>query len=165
MHPGLSAGSVKIRIMSEQPEIPMHRSLIPSLLISIALLGTAPSGFSDDTDPRVSLGLTDAERIEFLAEMRQMLASIQGIVAAIGIEDRDAIAAAARLSGNRMARATPAEVRAKLPQSFKALGGPTHLLFEEIALRADTDDMADLAVLTGNTLEQCLACHAQFRAN
>ena len=37
------------------------------------------------TDTRISLGLTDAERIEFLAEMRQMLASIQGIVAGIGL--------------------------------------------------------------------------------
>jgi hypothetical protein len=95
-------------------------------------------------DPRTSLGLTPAERVEFLAEMRQMLASMQGIVMGIGAEVREAIAAAARLSGNRMARATPASVRAKLPPEFREIGGPTHMLFEKIVIRAETDDMASL---------------------
>lgn len=128
------------------------------------LIGT-PAGEADALDPRRSLHFTDTERAELLSEMRQMLASIQGIVTGIGNEDREAIASAARLSGNRMARATPESVRAKLPQAFKEIGGPAHLLFEVIAIRAETDDMADLAILTGRTLEQCLACHAQFRAD
>ncbi len=134
------------------------------LLILVTLIGT-PGSEADAPDPRRSLHLTDTERAELLSEMRQMLASIQGIVTGIGNEDREAIASAARLSGNRMARATPESVRAKLPQAFKEIGGPTHLLFEEITIRAETDDMADLAILTGRTLEQCLACHAQFRAD
>lgn len=143
----------------------MHKRPTLALLLAIAALGAAQPGRSDSTDPRISLALTPAERIEFFAEMRQMLASIQGIVAGIGAEDREAIAAAARLSGNRMARATPPSVRARLPQAFKDIGGPTHLLFEEIAIRAETDDMASLAALTGQALEQCVMCHAQFRAN
>jgi len=143
----------------------MHTSITHALLLALAMLINVPLSQADAADPRQSLGLTDAERIEFLAEMRQMLVSIQGIVAGIGKEDREAIAAAARLSGNRMARATPASVRAKLPQSFKEIGGPAHLLFEEIAIRAETDDMTDLAILTGRTLEQCLVCHARFRAD
>lgn len=116
-------------------------------------------------DARTRLGLTAGERAEFLAEMRQMLASVQGIIAGIGAADRERIAAAARLSGNRMARATPASVRQRLPGAFKAIGGPTHMLFEEIAVRAETDDMDSLAELTGETMQQCLACHALFRAD
>lgn len=143
----------------------MSKPLTLSLMVAMIMNGVVVPSLADATDPRVSLGLTDAERIELLAEMRQMLASVQGIVAGIGTEDRAAIAAAAGLSGNRMARATPESVRAKLPQSFKDIGGPTHLLFEEIAIRAETDDMADLATLTSQTLMQCLACHAQFRAD
>jgi len=142
----------------------MHNLLIPCLLMTC--LPSVPWAEPVvDADPRTALGLTDGEKTQFLAEMRQMLASIQGIVSGMGVEDRDAIAAAARLSGNRMARATPASVRAKLPQAFKEIGGPTHLLFEEIAIRAETDDMADLAILTGETLAQCLACHARFRSD
>lgn len=143
----------------------MHARITHALWLAVVTLINVPLSQADAADPRQALGLTDAERIEFLAEMRQMLASVQGIVAGIGTEDREAIATAARLSGNRMARATPASVRAKLPQAFKELGGPTHQLFEEIAIRAETDDMADLAILTGRTLEQCLMCHAQFRAD
>jgi len=134
----------------------------------VLLIGTARGAWADGAaaeDTRTRLGLTPGERAEFLAEMRQMLASVQGIIAGIGAGEREQIGAAARLSGNRMARATPDPVRARLPQEFKNLGGPTHLLFEEIAIRAETDDMSSLARLAGETLQQCLACHTRFRAD
>jgi len=118
---------------------------------------------AEATDGRMDLGLTPEERVEFLAEMRQMLASVQGILQGIGTEDRNRIAAAARLSGNRMARATPDSVREKLPQSFRDIGGPTHLLFEELAVRAETDEMDSLARFTAELINQRVACHAAFR--
>lgn len=144
------------------------RFLITVAVASLLMVGAMVAAQAENkvpADTRTSLGLTPEERVEFLAEMQQMLASIQGIVAGIGAEDREAIAAAARLSGNRMARATPDAVRARLPAEFKAIGGPTHMLFEEIAVRAETDDMTSLIELTGRTLQNCIACHAQFRAD
>lgn len=134
------------------------------LLLSLAcacLLSNADG--AESADPRMDLGFTPGERAEFLAEMRQMLASIQGILQGIGTEDRGRIAEAARLSGNRMARATPESVREKLPQSFRDIGGPTHLLFEELAIRAETDEMDSLARFTAELMNQCVACHAAFR--
>jgi hypothetical protein len=116
-------------------------------------------------DERISLGLTSAEKAQFLSEMRQMLASIQGVVAGIGAEDRVLIMKSARYSGNRMARATPDSVRQKLPQAFKELGGPTHMMFEELVIRAETDDMDMLSELTGQLMKQCLACHAMFKVD
>jgi hypothetical protein len=94
-----------------------------------------------------------------------MLASIQGTLQGIGDADRDRIAAAARQSGNRMARATADAVRAKLPQVFGDIGGPTHVLFEELAVRAETDDMDSLARDAAQVMNQCLACHAAFRVH
>lgn len=143
----------------------------------LLLLWTLPAGAADTpasatsavknasrtVDHRINLKLTPEERVEFLAEMRNMLGSIQGVMQGIGDADRERIAAAARQSGNRMARATPASVRAKLPQSFRDLGGPTHMMFEELAVRAETDDMDSLARHTGEILNQCMACHATFR--
>jgi hypothetical protein len=140
-------------------------SVFASVLIAAGVSHGAGAAGNDAVDGRVRLGLTPAERAELLAEMRQMLASVQGIVAGIGDGNRERIAAAARLSGNRMARATPESVRRKLPAAFKEIGGPTHLLFEEIAIRAETDDMNALTKLTGEVLQQCLACHAAFRAD
>lgn len=142
----------------------MQSRLLALVLLTFAALPMASAAEPDD-DLRHHLAMTPAERGEFLAEMRQMLTSIQDIITGIGTEDRERIAAAARYSGNRMARATPDSLRQRLPREFQEIGGPTHMLFEEIAIRAETDDMADLAVLTGQTLQQCLACHAMFRAD
>ena len=124
-----------------------------------------PVGAEDISDKRISLGLTASEKAEFLSEMRQMLASIQGIIAGIGTENRELIMKSANYSGNRMARATPDSVRKKLPQSFKELGGPTHMMFEELVVRAETDDMDMLSVLTGELMQQCLACHEMFKVD
>lgn len=140
-------------------------SLFASILLAASVSNCAWAAGNDTDDTRIRLGMTPAERAEFLAEMRQMLASVQGIVAGIGDGNRERIAAAARLSGNRMARATPDSVRRKLPAAFKEIGGPTHLLFEEIAIRAETDDMNALTKLAGEVMQQCLACHAAFRAD
>ena len=118
---------------------------------------------TESIDKRISLGLTAAEKEDFLAEMRQMLNSIQGIMAGIGSNDRSLIIKRARYSGNRMARETPESVKKKTPAEFKQLGGPTHMKFEELAVRAEDDDMDELAALTGDLMKNCLACHAMFK--
>ena len=122
-----------------------------------------PSSGPAAEDGRISLHLTPAEQTRFLASMRVMLGSVQGIVQGIGTEDRELIIKSAQASGNRMARATPESERQKLPAGFKALGAPTHLLFEEIAIRAETDDMASLTSLMAKTMNQCMACHAAYK--
>jgi len=136
-----------------------------ALLISIITLLTA-TGLQADTPPadaRINLRLTPQERVEFLSEMQGMLKSIQGIIAGIGDSDREKIAQWAKYSGNRMARATPDSVRKKLPQSFREIGGPTHMMFEELVIRSETDDMDMLASFTGELMQQCISCHAAFR--
>jgi cytochrome c556 len=139
----------------------MNRNwLLLPLVLACASAHAEGSGMAD---ARINLKLTPEEREEFLAEMRQMLGSIQGVMQGIGDADRERIAAAARQSGNRMARATPTSVRAKLPQSFRDIGGPTHMMFEELAIRAETDEMDSLARDTANLMNQCMACHATFR--
>ena len=135
------------------------------LILSVSLLMNSASIFADDSaeqGARVSLGLTDSEKTQFLGEMRKMLASIQGIITGIGENDRQMIIQSARNSGNRMARATPESIRRKLPQSFKEIGGPTHMMFEELVVRAETDEMDTLAILTGKIMRQCMACHEIF---
>jgi cytochrome c556 len=141
----------------------MKKTII--LILSVSLLMNSASIFADDSaeqGARVSLGLTDSEKTQFLGEMRKMLASIQGIITGIGENDRQMIIQSARNSGNRMARATPESIRRKLPQSFKEIGGPTHMMFEELVVRAETDEMDTLAILTGKIMQQCMACHEIF---
>jgi len=141
----------------------------PFKSILFALLFAASCSVFSDThtqvDERINLKLTETEKPVLLAEMREMLASIQGIITGIGTDDRELIIRSARYSGNRMARNTPKSIRAKLPESFQELGGPTHMMFEELVIRADTDDMETLAEFTGELMKQCLACHAMFKAD
>ena len=132
-------------------------------LISPGLMADAPT--APETDSRVDLGFTPEEKAVFLADMRMMLGSVQGIMRGISEDDREAIAQAARVSGNRMARNTPASIRDKTPPEFKAIGGPMHLAFEEIAIRAETDPLEDITAMTAEAMNQCMACHAQFRVD
>ena len=119
----------------------------------------------ENHDKRINLGFNAQEKAEFLTEMRQMLTSIQGIMTGIGTDNRALIIKSAKYSGNRMARATPKSIKKKTPLSFKEIGGPTHMKFEELAIRAEEDDMDTLAELTGDLMKNCLACHATFKVD
>ncbi len=138
-----------------------------TLLFLVTFLIAAQPAFSNDKkiDHRTSLNLTPAEKVEFLSEMRMMLTSIQGIMEGIGTENIEKIKESARYSGNRMARATPQSIRDKLPMEFKQLGGPTHLAFEELVIRSDTDDMEDLASFTAELMKRCLTCHELYKVD
>jgi len=135
------------------------------LSIMISINSWAENKGTQAIDQRISLGLTETEKIEFLSEMRQMLSSIQGIISGIGENNPEKIIKAARYSGNRMARATPKSIKLKTPKSFQEIGGPTHMMFEELVIRAETDDMETLTLFTGEIMQQCLACHEMFKVD
>jgi len=136
------------------------------VVLCFFLLSVSFSAVSDEfpqVDNRIALKLTNIEKAEFLQEMRQMLKSIQGIVSGIGDENREKIIKSAKRSGNRMRRATPKSVTKKLPPLFQKLGGPTHMMFEELATVAEDDDMETLNKYTGKLMNQCLTCHETFK--
>lgn len=135
------------------------------IFLLVSPVVSAEKNTSNIHDKRISLGLTDLEKVEFLEEMRQMLISIQGIMTGLGTKDRALIIKSAKYSGNRMARETPDSVKKKTPALFKKLGGPTHMKFEELAVRAEDDDMDELAELTGELMKNCLACHSTFKVD
>jgi len=118
-----------------------YRLVALSLSLLILAGGAAAAEKAEAQDGRTLLPMGEADKAYFLSEMRQMLASIQGVMTGIGTKDRALIYKSAKYSGNRMSRATPDSVRRILPQGFKELGGPTHLMFEELAVRSETDDM------------------------
>lgn len=140
---------------------PIFLAISLSLLISVSAFSNEPEA----EDTRTSLDLTKSEKALFLTEMRQMLVSIQGILAGIGANDRELIIKSARYSGNRMARETPESIKEKTPAAFKELGGPTHMMFEELVIRAEDDDMESLTLFTSELMKNCLACHSQFKTD
>jgi len=145
--------------------IKMKHSLILSLFFSFFFFALNTVSADNKVDSRINLGLTPSEKADFLSEMRQMLTSIQGIISGIAENNPEKIINAARYSGNRMARATPKSIKEKTPVAFKEIGGPTHMMFEELVVRAETDDMETLTEFTGELMKQCLSCHSLFKVS
>jgi hypothetical protein len=142
------------------------------IIISAVLLLSLGSAYAEENatinkqeDNRISLGFTAEEKAIFYTEMQQMLGSIQGILVGIGEENREKIIEAAKRSGNIMPRNMAGSIQEKTPPEFKRLGGSTHMLFEELAIRAEDDDMISLAAFTGEIMNNCMACHAMFKVD
>ena len=147
----------------------MKRQITVWLFTCLILIASAniqaESEVIQAVDQRISLKLTKTEKVIFLSEMRQMLASIQGIISGIGENYPEKIIKSARYSGNRMARATPQSIKSKIPKSFQEIGGPTHMMFEELVIRAETDDMETLTLFTSEIMQQCITCHEMFNVD
>jgi hypothetical protein len=132
------------------------------LLISVASAEPVETN-SYGNDKRIGLVMNEEDKAKFLAEKRQMLKSIQGVITGIGTNNRELIYESAKSSGKSLARQTPKAVVKILPKKFKNLGGPMHKMFEELATRSKTDEMDVLAKYTGKLMQQCVDCHEMYK--
>jgi len=119
-------------------------------------------------DGRAVVNLTIPEKALVLGEMRQLLASVGGILAGIEKNDPNAIAEAAYNGGTKMmVDATPG-LMLKLPADFKMKGVGVHKYFDKIAEEAKKGAGKDKIISMLNTqLQTCVSCHAsyQFKTN
>ncbi|MDQ1362300.1 MAG: hypothetical protein QG652_160 [Pseudomonadota bacterium] len=132
-----------------------------AVLVTLFVRGqTAPS-----SDGRRAIMLAPAERDLVLAEMRNMLGSVQGILHAVNADDMPKVITYARASGMQAAADINPGLMAKLPLEFKQLGLGVHNGFDNLALiieqnQADREEiMQRLAV----QLDSCVQCHASYR--
>lgn len=118
------------------------------------------------SDGRTEILLAAAERDHILAEMRQLLKAVDGVVRELGEPKPDLkqMEAAAREVGMHMAADTEPAIMAKLPLPFKQMG---------MSIHKDMDALAD-AVVQRETSQQllkrlasmtarCTACHDMYR--
>lgn len=118
------------------------------------------------SDGRTEILLASAERDQVLAEMRQLMKAVDGIIRGLGESEPDVkqIEEAARGAGMNMAADTEPAIMAKLPLPFKQLG---------MSIHKDMDALAD-AVAQNETPQQilgrlssmtarCTACHDMYR--
>lgn len=118
------------------------------------------------SDGRTEILLAGAERDQILAEMRQLLKAVDGIVRGLGAAepDRKLIQEAARAAGMSMAADVEPAFMAKLPLPFKQMG---------MSIHSDMDALAD-AITRNETSQQilqrlssmtarCTACHDMYR--
>jgi hypothetical protein len=100
-----------------------------------------------------------------LTEMRLMLESVAGVVAALSEGKTAAAAQAARASGMAMAVDVDPHLRELLPAAFVELGMATHRGFDALAdkLEQGADEQTALAELA--LMQNCIACHDTYRAD
>jgi cytochrome c556 len=117
-------------------------------------------------DGRTEILLAPAERDQILAEMRQLLKAVDGIVRGLGEPqpERTSMEQAARGVGMAMAADTSPAIMAKLPLPFKQMG---------MSIHKDMDALADAIVQQETPQEilqrlssmtaRCTTCHDLYR--
>lgn len=115
-------------------------------------------------DSRQIIPLTEAERAIVATEMRQMLASVQGVTDALARGDKQAVVDAASKSGMVMMQEVPAQIRMKFPEPFMQMGMASHKVFDRIAQETKTvKNPGPTLKLLSEAMQNCIACHASYR--
>jgi len=89
---------------------------------------------------------------------------VQKMTGALGKQDMQATAAAARSMGQIMVHELPPALRDKLPQEFRQLGSTVHRDFDQMAM--DAESLKDVSVSLSQlsaTLQKCASCHTMYQ--
>jgi hypothetical protein len=115
-------------------------------------------------DARQNIPLSETEKAIVMAEMRQMLSSIQGITEGLAQGDMQAVVGAAAKSGMAMMQEVPAQIRMKFPQAFAQMGMASHKAFDQIAQETKSiKDPSPVLRQLSAAMQNCVACHAAYR--
>lgn len=115
-------------------------------------------------DGRLAVQLTKNERNALLLEMRTWLQSSQSIIEAVSAKNFEEVSRVAKISGMAAEAETPASLFRKLPAEMKVLGFDTRKKFDEIAADAIKLKNPEHTIKQlGNTMSNCVACHAVYR--
>ncbi len=117
-------------------------------------------------DGRTEIVLAPAERDQILAEMRQLLKAVDGVVRGLGEPqpDHKQMEEAARAAGMKMAADTEPTIMAKLPLAFKQMGMSIHKDMDVLAgaiVQKETPQQI-LQRLSSMTA-RCTTCHDMYR--
>jgi len=161
--------------------VPLRRIALAALLVATgagcsgkqatpAARGTADAGpsasMAADPDVRTAVVLPVQGRHMILTEMRGMLTSVQGYVAAAARGDTAGMRAAALASGMAAARDLDPAMQQRLPAEFLRLGMSTHAAWDSLAMDVGRGvPTGESLGRLGTIMSNCVACHAQFRIN
>lgn len=118
------------------------------------------------SDARTEIILGSAERDQILAEMRQLLKAVDGVIRELGepTPDLKAMEAAARAIGMHVAADTEPAIMAKLPLPFKQMGMSIHKDMDALA-DAIVQNEAPQQILQrlSSITARCTTCHDMYR--
>jgi hypothetical protein len=116
------------------------------------------------SDSRTEIVLAPAERDQILAEMRQLLKGVQGVVIAVNEQNAKGIEAAARAVGMGMTVDVEPVIMMKLPLPFKQMGMAVHRDFDAIADGVARGEMGSQTLQRlSSIMSRCTTCHDLYR--
>jgi len=121
---------------------------------------------AEGSDGRTQIFLAAAERDQVLAEMRQLLKAVDGVVRGLGEAqpNRQVMESAARSAGMEMAADVEPALMAKLPLPFKQLGMSIHKDMDSLAdAIAQNETPQQLLTRLSSMTARCTACHDMYR--
>ncbi|HEU4685265.1 MAG TPA: hypothetical protein VFS39_12250 [Nitrospira sp.] len=121
---------------------------------------------AEGSDGRTEIELAPSERDQVLAEMRQLLKAIDGVVRGLGepTPNRQAMEEAARTAGMQMAADVNPAIMLKLPLPFKQMGMSIHEDMDRLAdaiVKEETPQQ--LAQRLSSMTARCTTCHDLYR--
>lgn len=145
---------------------------LPLLLPALVLLFIVGTRTSAEEHPTMSNSAADARQplplTAMMAEhqkqsMREHLAAIQAIVAAIGQDDMNAVAKAASRIGYSEAMGQMCEHMGAAAPGFTPMALNFHRTADTIGEAARRGDRAGVLSSLDRTLRTCVSCHATYR--
>ncbi|HRI39826.1 MAG TPA: hypothetical protein PLO50_14825 [Nitrospira sp.] len=137
-------------------------------VLTISILGwffingsTAKGG-----DGRTEILVAQAERDQILAEMRQLLKAVDGVVRELGESEPDLkrMESAARAGGMHMAEDVEPALMVKLPLPFKQMGMSIHKDMDALAdAVVQRETSQQLLKRLGSMTARCTVCHDMYR--
>jgi hypothetical protein len=118
------------------------------------------------TDGRTEIMLAPVERDQILAEMRQLLKAVDGVVRELGKPQPDlkSMEEAARAVGMKMAADTEPAIMAKLPLPFKQMGMSIHHDMDALAdAIVNKETSQQILQRLSNMTARCTVCHDMYR--
>ena len=154
-------------IVSHAARNRIYLAIIAALVLVIAAMAykfMIPGTVESSDDGRATIVLEPGERALMLREMREFVAGLRTISAALARDDMPGVAKAARAMGTVKSGEVPAAMLGKLPIEFKTLAQDVHRGFDTIAADAEGGATSKQTLARiGDVLQNCAACHASFQ--
>jgi hypothetical protein len=117
------------------------------------------------TDRRIAINVSQAEKNQVLSEMREFLHGFHSINIAMARQDMKALGITARPMGALLDR-MPVKLKERLPEEFTQLAIAMNEAFQNLARDAeDNGDMRKAHENLAEVMTYCSGCHDTYRFN
>jgi cytochrome c556 len=146
-----------------------RKSIALALILAAAATVTSPvwaqSSSAMQTDRRIAINVSQAEKNQVLSEMREFLHGFHSINIAMARQDMKALGITARPMGGLLDR-LPVKLKERLPEEFTQLAIAMNEAFQNLARDAESNgDMRKAHENLAEVMTYCSGCHDTYRFN